>query len=776
MFKWEMNTFIVWLLLFFNTIAFTAAEGNKDWVTLYSSTSLGNHVQLDFNSGKDKIRFIFDKPKFEGKKEVLVFPAAFPEEVERAGKIIEKRMVGDWSLRSSVQQKIRKNISEIQYLNAKSNKIIHFGKTGRSPANSRKPAFSRSIALFNIRLSSSEQIFQLRALIDENSNIEKYSLVNIDGDMEKYRVTRKGENVALVSKAEGKVLFFFKIEEHSSKMGEVIFYNKLEGLQIEDFSRQHYSLKKENGEWLVLQYSMSEHELVDFTEEVVLTNNSVGHEPVVRVDGSNKFFTSFTYEEIQSLLEDILKIRSDEKIIGIFQQQYHNCMLEKYQVANSIDKSLDQETTMEGCKKVAVLHVEHHNLLGAIKKLLTESGVVGANLQTSLRATHLEFSSCLVKEKILIKSDFHSEIAFSNISSGDQRATFLNQIAGCREAAVAQGHVEEINHGVQKGAVLISERSSAQQDIRTLARRYSEKGYKQCSETVGVRYADFCHDFSDLIRGSALFQTTHFSELKQVEAHKFASCISSIQQAALKNFKSGHSHEKVLKESHIGQVKCAVEALTAKVENEGISDIENFLNRIEFIRKLGIRVSSSLLGEVKTEVLSCLHEKSFESLSLNDLLAKHDQNLEFCRVKGVKDKLPLLYQFVTNIRVGQYSDNREIREYLEGRISRNIKRQIRDLMTVDDINKVIAEDSIFSFAMIISKIVMEDLKTTFNLEVEDNLIYQFNVDSFDALEKKVNILVGNNSGRSMRPAYWNTLRKDFKIKRNGELKFLPMNS
>ncbi|MCO4792068.1 MAG: hypothetical protein KC493_00030 [Bacteriovoracaceae bacterium] len=721
------------------------------WLNLYANSSFGNQVLLDLDPSTKKIRFTFDKPKINNKKEVFVLDADTPENVSKSIVKLSDKMKNSWGLRSGVQESIVKKLSELIYLNTKTGKVLHFGVSGRSPA-SRAPAYSRSVGLFNIRLSSSNHLFQMRAVLDESSNIERFSLVSEEQDMSKFEVTRKGESIALVSKKDQKVLFFFRINEHGDDLNEVVFYNKLQGFELEQFTRNRYSLKRNDSEWLVQRYSESDHEFIDFTEEVVLTNKSVGHEPVVRVQGSDKYFPSFSEEEISNLISKVLLISSSETLESEFQSTYHNCMIEKYQVALSSKKSPDESELLEGCKKVALLHVEYKDLLEKSKLQLSESEISTEDLEKAMLATHLEFKSCLVEKDIMIKDDFHSEINFIEISSREGGLTFLENLVDCKQTAKGRSYVEEMQRSVEGEANLTAVGTTSQTDYIMGAKQLSEASYKKCTDKIGARYADFCKDYSELVSSSSLFEKSHLSLLKGSRKKTFRDCIALVQKSALTNFKSGQSHEKVLSESHKSQVACAAIALQQQVEDEGISGIETFLSRIDFIKGLGIRVSSSVLSEVKQSVRTCLIQKSNESITLSDLLSRHDQNLEACRISSVKDKLPLFYKFVTNIRINKFTNDKEITEYLEGRITRNLKRQIRDLVTVADINSTIAKDSIFSFSMIISKIITENLKSTFSLDVEDNQVYQFNVDSFDALESKVNVLIGNNSGSSLRTA------------------------
>jgi len=738
---------------------------SSEWTNLYSKDSLGNHVSVDYNLETSQIKFVYDRPKIANKKEEFIFPANTPADVEKIINQLSMDMKNKWSLRAGVQQSVIKKVEEMKYLNSSTGKVIHFNLNGRTPA-SRKPAFSRSVPLFSIRLDESDNIFQMRAVLDDSSNIERYSLVSEDKDMSNFEITRKGEYIALTGKESNQVLFFFRVVDHDEKLKDVIFYNRLNGVHLEDYSRERYSLKKNESEWTVQRYSESDHEFVDFTEEVVLTLKSVDHEPVVRVEGSDKFFPSFTEDEIKNLLDSILKIKENQLAVRLFQSEYHNCMIENYQTNLVNGRNPDQDGLIEACKKVGVLHVDHMSLIESSKNSYLQQELKANQIEQAIVGTHQAYLKCLVNKNVMRESEFHSEVNIDSLMDPAVANKFLEIAVECKQSGVARTHVEEINRS-QPDRPAIGTGEAVQRDFVHEARQITEASYKKCRQTVGRRFSDFCRDYSDMVKNSVLFEQAHLSLLGQTGLSVFKKCIVEVQDSALNLFKKGNSHEKVLKESNKGQVQCASSALQARVEEEGISGIEAFLTKVHFIKSLGIRVSGSVLNDIKSSVLQCLGEKSVESISLSDLIARHDENMEFCRVNGIKSQIPLLYKFVANIRATKYTDDREIIEYLEGRLSRNIKRQIEDLNTLDEINSTIAKDSVFSFAMILSKVVMGDMTSTFDFNAEFNVeLHQFKLDSFEALEKKINILIGNNSGGSMRTGLLEYFKKGFES--NGE--------
>ncbi len=754
------------MMLLTAMLLWTSVLHASDWVNLYSNDSLGNHVSVDFNYKSSQLKFVYDKPKVANKNETFIYEADTPEKVAEVITKLSADMKNKWSLRSGVQDKVLAKVEEIKYLNQETGKVVHFTLNGRTPASRRNPAFSRSVPLFTIRLESSGSLFQMRAVLDESLKIEKYSLVSEEKDMKNFEVIRKGEFIGLSEKESGKIQFFFRVISHGDNEKDVIFYNKLHGIHLEDYSRERYSLKLKDTEWIAQRYSESDHEFVDFTEEVVLTLKSVDHEPVVRVEGSDKYFLSFTEEEIAKLLESLLHVRDNRAAVLLFQNEYHNCMIENYQTNLVNGRNPDQDELIEACKKVAVLHVDHMSLIQNSKKSYEEKSLQKDQLEIAVEGTHQEYLACLVKNKIMSESEYHSEIRVENLMDSGIASRFLEIALECKQSGVARTHVEEINR-IQPDEAAIVDGGMPQRDFVREAKQITEESYKHCRKVVGRKYSDFCRDYSDMVKSSVLFEQAHLALLGDTGLSVFKKCISSVQEASLNSFKKGNSHEKVLRDSNKGQVECASSALKARVEQEGINGIESFLGKINFIKSLGIRVSSSVLTDIKSSVLQCLGEKSVESISLTDLLARHDENLEFCRVKGIKDQIPLLYKFVANIRSSKYTDNNEIIEYIEGRLSRNIKRQIEDINSVSEINDVISKDSIFSYSMIISKIVMEDMSLTFDFNSESNVdLYQFKLESFEELEKKVNILIGNNSGGSMRSGLLEYFKKGFD--NNGE--------
>ena len=737
----------------------------SEWVNLFSNDSFGNHVSIDFNFQKSELKFTFDKPKVANKKEVYLFPANNPENVAKIISQISLDMKNKWSLRAGIQESVLTKIEEVKYLNPKSHKLIHFNTNGRAPAST-MPSYARSVPVFSIRLETTGNLFQMRAVLDEVSEIVKYSLVSEDRDMSTFDIIKRADFIAIAERESGQVLFFFRIIDYGTEEKDVIFYNRLDGIHLEDYSRERYSLRKREAEWTVQRYSESDHDFVDFSEEVVLTNKSVDHEPVVRVEGSDKYFPSFSENEISKLLENILKINNNQRAVILFQNEYHNCMIENFQTNLVNGRNPNQDDLIEACKKVGILHVDHLTLIESSMKSLKDKDMQENQIKAAMTGVHLEYLSCLVEKRIMVKSDFHSEIRIEKLMSPEVKTNFLQIALDCKESGVARTHVEEINRS-QMAEVSIAHGEIPKRDFIQESRQITEESYKKCRKVVGRRFSDFCKDYSDMVKSTVIFEQAHLSLLGVNGLRVFRKCNLDVQRAALDLFKKGNSHEKILAQSNKRQVQCAANALKSRIEGEGISGIEAFLSKIHFIKSLGIRVSSSILNEIKSSVLQCLGEKSIESLSLSDLVARHDQNLDYCRVSGIKEQIPTLYKFLANIRSSKYTDDKEIIEYLEGRLSRNIKRQIQDLNTIDEINSVISKDSIFSFAMIISKVVISDMNSTFDFNSEINLeLHKFKLDSFESLEKKINILIGNNDGRSMRSGLLEYFKKGHE--NNGE--------
>ena len=65
---------LITIFSFFFSIGVGAtADDSSGWISLYDNSGFGNKVHLEFHPEKESIRFTFDKPKIQNKKEVLNF-------------------------------------------------------------------------------------------------------------------------------------------------------------------------------------------------------------------------------------------------------------------------------------------------------------------------------------------------------------------------------------------------------------------------------------------------------------------------------------------------------------------------------------------------------------------------------------------------------------------------------------------------------------------------------------------------------------------------------
>ena len=70
-------------------------------------------------------------------------------------------------------------------------------------------------------------------------------------------------------------------------------------------------------------------------DEVILTNQSVHHEPVVRVSNTDQYFKTYSNNDIKELFETSFEDDYEEnrhERIQLFKSKYQSCMLEKIRI------------------------------------------------------------------------------------------------------------------------------------------------------------------------------------------------------------------------------------------------------------------------------------------------------------------------------------------------------------------------------------------------------------------------------------------------------------
>jgi hypothetical protein len=745
------------------------------WRSLYNVNSFGNIVKLDYNLSTKKILFYFDKPNVPGRTFNAEFDVQSPTAVRIAEVKLKEILKHNVSVRLKVEQELIAKLKELEYLSPGECEVAHFSvklptegsniltliSQFKAVENSRSPAeiegngsiFYRSVPLLKIRTIEPSRLFQLRVVVSDDNSISKFSIVNLEGDLKNYEIIFENGHIIVKDKKQN-TLFILKIDDLSLKGARLSLIKKSGLDEVEDIEKSHFFLKLDNENWRLLKYSESRQDVVSVQDEVVLTHQSVIHQPVVRVHNSDQYFQTYSDKEIIMIFKSAFHKEfenGNKEKTDLFKLKYQSCMLENIQLISGQGIDVDQETILKACEKNAILYVAYANTVDTKNNYFSQLNLSAIEVESLKNNISKNFKLCLVENKLLDLNQHYTAINFETM-------TKLNSIKDLR--VIIDSCLLNTQNLVGNEVVALSFQSDNQLSITAnndneLANLVVEEvvveGLQQCNNALNEDLRIHCNKFIKHVKEDVIFEYI-FRSFPLAIKTTLIKCNKSVHAKLLHDLKIGNTGVVAFTNAQTKQLNCAKKALRDSKHVSDIATMESFLYEIEFIKKLGIRVSESFKEKINTDVELCINKSLETHEDLSYLMSHHDQDISNCKLSVLKNHIPELYQIYVNMISENYTDDKEIQKYLEGRLSRNISNKIRNLLSTEEINSAIEEDYIFITSLTISKLIENDLRNSFPEDVSEDLEYQYNLDSFDALDKRLHFLLGDVSGNSLRSA------------------------
>lgn len=774
------------LVLLCSLLSESMAQSTESWRNLYHENSFGNVVKVDYSPVGRKVQFFFDKPRVPGRTLNLDYAVDSPKQVRNTLASLKQLMVEKLSLRSHTISKVLDKISELEHLSTGECEVAHFDLTSpvdgsnllslvnqvnavaattRAPANyDNSNEYHRSLPLLKIRTIEPQKLFQLKVVVDENEKIKKFSIVNLEGDLKDFEIKSDDNHIFLRNK-NGEILFIVKIDDLNEKGADISLVRKSGLDEIENVERNHYFLKKTNGSWNLVEYSESNQEVIVVHDEVVLTNQSVHHEPVVRVSTTDQYFKTYSDNEIHDLFSKIFETEYEsnkEQRVDLFKVKYQSCMLEQIRIKIAKEE-VDQNSIHGTCEKVAVLYIAYKKIIDIENPVFKKMNISDDKKIFLSRKLADSFKKCLSDKNVLEINDYYSEVRFKYLENLPTTEALKGKIESCQVEIFNEEGTEIVNltMGTDYHMNSLSRGSNSEGNIDpALIQRIANEGLKQCHESLPEALRAHCNNFTEIVKDNVLL-LRKLSFISASQKSSLDECLRKNNSKVLGELKRGAPPSKVFQQAIIDQLSCSKKALKESRHEKYFPALETALLKINFMSNLGLRLQDEKKQQMKENFVVCMNESLEKHKSVTDLMNHHDENVNSCKMKVVKDVIPDLYKVLVNMFASKYTKSEEIISYLEGRLGRNIKNKIKDLLTFEEINKAIEDEQVFLGALTISKVIEEDLKASFPYDVEDEFQYQFNLDSYDAMERKIHFLLGDNEGRSLRSALLSYLKTGY---------------
>ncbi len=761
----ELTKILALLLLFVGELALAGGgsvlselrEGRNTYTLEYDVVS--REVELIHKSGWDKSH-----------KYKRIFSVNTDAEVASAIESIEAYLSSVEVPTQNVPDFVQK-LEELQYLNMSQCQVIHFhsltpgGKSNfgqllseveRINALERMgPESFRSVPLFDISMEV-EGEFQVRGVLNKNSDIIKLSIVRKDGPVKDYKVVKEEDEYRFFS-PKGEVIFILKPDLNGSEPGKVLLLTpRTNGVQNVNLS--YFSLKKESKKWKVNSFT-TKPQMNTGLDSVPLLRFNVDHEAVLKINGTDKYFKALDDEELEELIEqDSIQEKNRDHLSELARKEFARCMLNRIQEGRGSDIEAEREL----CLLVAKIEISHENIKKVAAIRLEEVIDNKVVLNESIKSISEEFRICLGSEKgFEQKSDylsFNKEYLKENLGSSSK---VLSNCEKKLSSSLIKTVLSEEIRTDSDIADIIPEGEVFEEFLKQVL----EEGYKTCLEQREDRFEE-CGKFSSLYKDTLVFAADishrfwQKNERSKENLSKHGKLISNYKSCVNK-IHNGLLKEKVfnLTKANQEQSSCAADVLLGLGSKNTNYSFSKIIKEIDFFKGKSVEITDELKKRAEEVYEDCFSKAVKE---IGSSLEQYDSSKYSCSVNSAKEIVPELYAGLMLNEFEDYVWSDEQKESIKKYTERLIKRRISDLESPQNISEALANEvpTILSKALngVIDSIMIG------NFSDEDN--YLFNSEAQKALEKKLFYLIGGNSNKPLSYEMKLFVKKEFE--KNGQ--------
>ena len=758
--------------IFLVLLSFAQTSFSKESVkNLYSENSFGNVLSLQYFSDRKKIKFIYDKPKVPGRNFRLEFNVNTPNEVRNAVSGLSNFLKDKISIRTHSVNKIISKLKELEFLATGNDEVVHIGvekiKKGekfdlrlqssfhqnRKPANEEDPDFLRSIPLLSILIANSTVEFQFRLVVDENNEFKKFSVINIEEGLRKYNIISNEKSI-VVKEKDGSFIFKILLDQLTEFGGKIVLVQKSGLDELENVKRSHFHLSESDGEWRTQKYSESQATTMVVESEVSLSAQNVFHEPVVRIDDTDKFFKTLNNEDViqvfknspYSILNNSRESRYNEYIES-FKSHFQECMYEKIKLVEEDEEVTIEEDAKENCRKYAVLQAvysEITNLNGqyidSLEKSLEEKRRIRSVLSKN-------FKQCLAQKELITLENDISEIEFLKLSKIKKIDELFGSIHNCEKESKQKTTKETFKLMKMNTKYAFASQYNREKMNQRLKLVVSDS-FSSCQDKTSDKSKGYCKKYVQFVKNATLFQEYY---MRNDVSLKIKACFNKVRTDFLENIKFVSSDKNKALKVERRQFACAKMALKASGYVDKIESFNEFVLRIDFIRLIGYRFTDKFKDDLKRDYKECVNSSVEGFQNLKSFLVNNDQKISSCKLKVLKLHLPNIYKVVVNIEASKYTKNNDVILELEKELARMLKSRIINLFSIKEINDLIEEKYSVVMSAIMKKIVYFRLKKLFVKKAEDNSLANIvDTKAFESIEFKLKTILGIKPNESLK--------------------------
>ncbi|MBT5092973.1 MAG: hypothetical protein HOM21_01935 [Halobacteriovoraceae bacterium] len=742
------------------------AHAAGEWSLLASYKKWKQNLTLEYSLQRRQIRFSYRSSRRYNKgQQTEVYDVSTASEVETASYKVVKLMAEE-KVSLTTRDLFVAKLEELRFLNGRAHpiKVLHFNLVSVSKDKHKNPILEqqdqlnaiikmgpesyRSIPLINIELSRPIGKFQLRAVIDAKNNISKFSLINREGVMEGFQYSRFGSNF-LFKNESGENLFLMRIDPLENASSGRVSLITLEQSGIENVTKRHYKLTRSADYWSLLEYSSNTTGTSDTVVGVPLTTITAHHEPVKRIGTTDNYISTLEDSEILEFVAARLSssINKLDHFSSSARKTFEKCLVERQLIKENENPSLDKKQIKKSCLIHASMEVGHRWSLHHANEQFAALANKG-NFDAYKGQISSQFVACLVENKFYKNHQFYREVDYQKIDSTSQSSfdlIFKSCLGAVKEKigevslTLKLGEDEQINELVEYEKI-----------SNAVIKDVIERGYRPCIKMLGPEHSELCHKAGEFIKVSDIFMSSisnkilegvHnnqslFKELRKTGLDGYEKCQIEIESDFFSSLDASNFDNK-LAAGNKKLLTCVVAVIKNMEKVMPLTELAKRIEGLNFFKQRHLSVAKEQLDSAREEQLECLESRLEEESEVLALIGHLDELRFECTLEGLKSVIPEVYGQAVTPLIQQFfnseKDSQQITTLIK-RLSRQAKREIRRLVSLEEINTTLEEMELFSMSTILERKIELLVETQFPLDSPES---EYNQKSGEAIYKKL---------------------------------------
>lgn len=761
--------FALALLWIFGSIGLAHAE---DW-EIIDSLKIGKKtasIMYDFASKEIRVSFkekrLFHKTKYSNS-----YAIGTPNEVDQAIAELNPFLV-NYGLPLEKVSTFLDKLDEFKFLNPKECSVLHLNLGTPEAVKSVNPLLKqldeihqqalvgpqafRSVSLLDINVGNGGKVFQLRGVLDKSGKLIDFSIVKKNGNLKGYQVFKNGDDFVFKGPV-GDVIFILKPSDLDSEDIRITLYKK-NNRGIENINKEHYLLKNTNGNLSLNKYATNERKAQESEEGVLLTTIEAEHEPVVRLEKTDTYFPAATLMDFETFFSKLTmgSERDKDNLFSKATEVYNLCMSERYLLRMHEGGSDTDEEIRLSCLNMSSLETSLSSIRGNLSEELSDLIGNKDTFEEVSKKIETNFISCLLDKNFYKKTPYYREVNYEKLK-GIKQKTLEKEVSNCLTLSQSDITASKLEYEIKNDENILSIVNNSTV-LKLLSQDVLKRGYNNCLLEVGESKYKECLKYANLIKESSLTLANISQQLLETVSdnselfRKVRLDVSSTLKSCEDKFLKGVFTE--IKSSKVDwdsltekQMECFKNAAVKMEQEVGYDAVLKLLREIPHLRKSISKISPELKEKSIEEVKSCMSYKLSQETFGVELLVRLDEIRYQCHLDGAKKIIPELFGIMSEDVIQKYITDENLIEKIKKELARTLKRQIRDDITPDEIQKHLEDNLSFVYSHVVNSKIEEMLNSGFPLDGDD---IAFNNEAAKSLRIKLNQLLHDNDGEPLK--------------------------